>query len=204
MSKTESNYHMSKPFIEGYNLPPLQRKIILCLAEHGPQTINECVAKIKHHYKATWIAFQSLEKKGLIQKIDIKEYRGRQYPQFWLSFEGILLSISEKAPKEALRQNIEKYLTEPETKEAILLTMDLADIVGEKFLRRAYSLFINEGKIELLDLALAIRGIRLNKEQRLRIKKAFEKYPKCYQLFISSWKSLKNQIKEMDEVLGIE
>jgi len=204
MSKAESNYHMSKLFKEGYNLPPLQKKIILCLAEHGPQTINECVAKIKHHYKATWIAFQSLEKKGLIQKIRIKEYRGKQYPQFWLSFEGILLSISEKASEEALRQNIEKHLTEPETKEALLLTMDFADVLGEKFLTRAYSLFINEGKIEPQDLVLAMRGIRLNKEQRLRIKKAFEKYPKYYQLFISSWKSLKTQIKEMDEVLGIE
>jgi|YelNatPaOPRAMG01_1025707.scaffolds.fasta_scaffold68202_2 hypothetical protein len=87
------------------NLPPLQKRIILCLAEHGPQTINETVnnMKPKGHYKPTWIAFKSLKAKGLIQKQGSKTYLGRKYPQFWLTEKGIVSALVNGANPKTLQ-----------------------------------------------------------------------------------------------------
>lgn len=94
------------------NLPPLQKRIILCLAEHGPQTINETTRnmKPKGHYKPTYMAFKSLKAKGLIQKQGSKTYRGREYAQFWLTEKGVITALVYGAKPKILQSIIYEKL----------------------------------------------------------------------------------------------
>jgi predicted transcriptional regulator len=69
------------------DLPPLQNRIMLYLARNEPQAINETVEGCKGHCKSLWIALNALEQKGLIKKADLKTYRNREYPRFWLTQE---------------------------------------------------------------------------------------------------------------------
>ena len=99
---------MSKINLKGSNLPPLQSLIVLHFAKSKPQTINETVTELsesygrKKNYKPTWSAFNSLEKKKIICKTGVKEYRGREYPRFWLTVEGIITAILEGAERSVL------------------------------------------------------------------------------------------------------
>ena len=63
MTQPKEKQHTLKPIKKNQYLPPLQKRILLCLAKSHPQTINETVKAIKGHYKSSWTAFNSLEKK---------------------------------------------------------------------------------------------------------------------------------------------
>ncbi len=204
MSKPENVYHMSRQLWKGNNLPPLQKKIVLCLAEKGPQTINETVQNIKHHYKPTWIAFNSLEKKGLIRKINSKIYRGRQYPQFWLSEEGIILSLVEGASKEALLEKVEAFYPDNRNLHAFL---DFASIFNPEIWKIAYYSIKRKGKLEPVDLAM-IMVTQMESDANLeKVKEGLtklKKYPEILESFKKLVEGL-DKVKELvSEVLGHE
>ena len=46
-------------------LPPLQKRIVIHLANTKPRTINETVKAMKGQYKSQWTAFNSLKEKYL-------------------------------------------------------------------------------------------------------------------------------------------
>jgi DNA-binding MarR family transcriptional regulator len=98
---------MSRTRARGNNLGPLQKDIILCLARNGPQDISETAKALHGHYKSTHVAFESLVQKGLIQPVREKEYRGQRYPQFWLTFEGLMLALVNHANQDILKQTQE-------------------------------------------------------------------------------------------------
>jgi hypothetical protein len=97
MTRHKEKGHTSVPSTKSQLFPSLQRRIILCLAEKDPQTINETVKALKGSYKSTWTAFQSLEKKKIIKKVSKKRYREREYPRFWLTSDGALAAVFEEA-----------------------------------------------------------------------------------------------------------
>jgi ribosomal protein L28 len=80
MSDSKSPHHNSKPITKKTFLPPLQKKVLLYLANNEPKTINETVKALKSHYKSTWNAFNNLEKKTLINPVSTKKYQGQEYP----------------------------------------------------------------------------------------------------------------------------
>jgi hypothetical protein len=204
MSKTKRKYQKSKKQFRGNSLPPLQRKIILSLAEYGPQTINECVRKIKHHYKATWIAFQSLEEKGLIRKINSKIYRGREYPQFWLSEEGVILSFIEGVSKEALTEKAKTLYPDNKNLHAFL---DFATIFNPEIWKIAYYSIKRKGTLEPIDLATIMitqmesdANLEKLKEGLIQLKK----YPEILESFMKLLEGLDKVKAFISEVLGHE
>ena len=201
MSKAKSDYYMSR---KNESLPLLQKKIIIHLAENGPQTINETVSKIEHHYKPTWIAFQSLERKGLIKKVNVKLYRGREYPQFWLSEEGIVLAFIEGVFKNALFKKAKEIYPDNKNLHAFL---DFASIFNSEVWEIAYYAIRRKGTLEPIDLATIIFtqmnsdvSIEKIKEGLVRLKK----YPKVLESFKKYVESLVKVKECVLEVLGHE
>lgn len=100
MSKKKTEHHTSKS---------RQRRVVQCLAEQGAQTINEAKKNMKADYKATYQAFQSLEKQGIIEKVSIKKYKNQEFSKFWLTREGIINAVVDgQTNLNRLVRNIEK------------------------------------------------------------------------------------------------
>ena len=97
---------MSKPKTKSNNLPSLQKRMVLDLAETEPKTMNETAKAISKQYRPTWTAFKSLAKKNLIEKTSlIKKHRRQEYPRYWLTDKGIAMALLEGAnPDKLLRQ----------------------------------------------------------------------------------------------------
>ncbi|MCS7123930.1 MAG: hypothetical protein NZ932_00720 [Candidatus Bathyarchaeota archaeon] len=193
MSKTEQKYQMSKKQKRGNSLPRLQKKIILCLAKNGALTINECVKKIKHQYKATWIAFQSLKEKGIIKEISSKIWRGNEYPQFWLTEEGIFLSFIEGASKDVLLEKSKEFYPDNKNLHAFL---DFASIFNPEIWKIAYYSIKRKGKLEPVDLAM-IMVTQMESDANLeKVKEGLiqlKKYPEILE-------SLKKLMEGLDKV----
>jgi hypothetical protein len=184
MTKTKTKYHISN---KAPTLPSLQKTIILHLAEKGPQTINETVQNIKHHYKPTWIAFNSLEKKGLIQKINTKIYRGREYPQFWLTVTGQITALSNGANIEKLKQNALEFCRDNEEREALEVFFGMAKSLGPETANKMYK-FLITGNFELSFLPIDETEVY----KALSVAKRYPKY----------WKLTEEKIEKMREALG--
>jgi hypothetical protein len=107
----------------------LQHKIILHLAQTGPQTINATNKGVNGHYKATWQAFKSLENQKLIEKQDYKSYNNREYPLFWLTSNGVFAALKSGAKAASLKANMERALGKHES---ISLFFDLVDRMEPK------------------------------------------------------------------------
>jgi DNA-binding MarR family transcriptional regulator len=95
------------------DLPKLQRKITLCLAEHKPMNISDTNKKINGHESATNLAIHKLESKGIIQKVENYEYHNREFSKYWLTERGVAFALmngakAEKVKDIALKVNIEK------------------------------------------------------------------------------------------------
>ena len=173
---------MSKIKIKGNNLPPLQKRIILCLAEHGPQTINETTRNISSHYKPTWVAFDSLGRKELIHKVNVKIYRGREYPQFWLTLEGSLVALSNNLKLiNAVKQTTFKFCKDNEI-EDLKLWYELIEGVGPETARK----MIKVSKEGIIDL----KYFPIDKTDTEKAIKILKKYPKY-------WKPIEDKLKEV-------
>jgi hypothetical protein len=130
--------HMSKKQSQYPILPPLQKRIVLNLAHKGPQTINQTAKNLKSQYKATYIAFQSLENKKIIKNVGKKEYRNRNYPLYWLTDEGLILALIHNANPDILKENAVQLYGE---NEAYSLISDLAKALPRERLAEIYTLF---------------------------------------------------------------
>lgn len=177
------------------SFPPLQQRIILHLAENEPQTINETMKGIKsHNYKSTWIAVDVLKKKGLIEDVATKDYRGNTYPCFWLTERGIFLAISKRAKQEILlRTTLETY---PKNKDLQFL-IEAAPILGENAFEVLYLTALN-GHIEQADVfSLLAKQMQkpLTDKQTDQFIAVLNKYPKTHQLTV-------DQVNEVTKNLG--
>jgi hypothetical protein len=91
------------------SLPPLQKRILLFLAEKGAATINHVADRTGSQYKATWLAFRSLSKKGYVRKMDVKKFGNREYAKYWISGQGLLKALEIGANPEKVRKHVEAY-----------------------------------------------------------------------------------------------
>jgi hypothetical protein len=190
---------MSTKKTKGNNLPSLQKRILLYLAKHEPQTINETVKGIRSpqyrsSYKSSWTSFNSLEKKGLIKKADVKTYCGREYPRFWLSSAGVFVALVEGASaQDLLERTIKAYPNE----KVLQCCLELAPFTGIDGYRVVLSAILSRGKFEQSD---AITMMLTQMEKDLSIKQlkqlleVLKKYPGQYE-------KLKKQIEQLNEFL---
>jgi len=171
---------MSTQESKGNNLPQLQKRIILYLAKSGAQTINETVKGLKGHYKSSWIAFNVLRKKGLIKKTDVKIYRNREYPRFWLTQGGIFVALVEGADTTNLLQTTLKSYPNDKTLQCCL---ELSPLLGLEGFRIALLAIQNKGKLDDSDtmkilLTHAQKDVSI--EQFRELIEILKKYPKEY------------------------
>jgi len=183
---------MLKRKTRGNKLPPLQKKVVLCLAQNGPQTINEIKTNIppSAHYKPTWFAFKSLGQKGLVQEVGIKEYRGRKYPKHWLTDEGVLVALIEGANPETLLKKTREIFPE---NQSLLYYLEIAPKLNPKVLEIGYSAVKTKGKLEPIDLAT----ILLTQMQTKTSVQEFWKTVKILKNYPKQHNSFKKQIEQM-------
>ena len=194
MARLKAKEHTLKTLTKSRFLHPLQKKIFLCLANAHPQTINETKDVIKGHYKSTWTAFNSLEGKGLVLKIDTKEYRGNEYPRFWLTVDGVFFALIEGVnPKALLAKTVEIY---PENK-ILQCMVEASTIFGTDMYEIGYFAVLNKRKLEKSDVS-AMFATQLQKDISLKQLKELvtimKKYPEQFG-------NLEEQVNQMRENL---
>ena len=186
---------------KGNSFPPLQKRIILYLAQSKPQTINETKKGISGHYKSSWIAFNVLKKKGLIKKITSKDYRGRQYPRFWLTELGIILALHEGAKQEVLlRTTLENY---PENKN-LQFIIEAVPILGKHAFKILYLAVLTKGEIEQRDITSLFATQmqeKLTPKQVRQFITILKKYPEPYQQCVDYVNQIHKNLKELSDLL---
>jgi hypothetical protein len=153
MKRKGKQEHMSLGLVKGDILPPLQKKIVLHLAKSEPKTINETVTALKGNYKSSWIAFNKLEEKQIIQKTDTKSYRGREYPRFWLTPTGVLIALFEGINFEVLLERTLKMY--PDDKN-IQILLELSPVFGTEVFKLAFLTILKKGKLDEDDLTMIV------------------------------------------------
>ena len=140
-------------------------------------------------------AFNSLEKKGLIKKADVKTYCGREYPRFWLSSAGVFIALVEGASaQDLLAKTIKTYPND----NVLQCCLEIAPFTGIEGYRIALSTILSKGKLEQSD-AITIMLTQMEKDLSIKQFKQFleilKKYPEEYE-------KLKQQIEQLTEFLS--
>ena len=180
--------HISTKESKANSFPPLQKRIILHLAQNKPKTINETAKGISgtkkgipKNYKSSWVAFKTLEKKGLIKHTTSKDYKNRQYPCSWLTDLGVLLALHEGAKPEALLKTTREIY--PENKDLHFL-IEAVPILGKHALDVLYLAVLNRGAINQTDLISIFAAQMQNKltpKQITQFIAVLKKYPEQHQ-----------------------
>lgn len=147
---------MSKKTNQNYNLPSLQERILLNLAQKGPQTRNEMKESVGSAYKNIIYSFKSLQEKGLIHKIGDKSYRGQKFPEFWLTREGIILSLLKDVSPDSLLKITKETLPDNKDTEQILFIIDASEILDRRLFEYLYFVLQREPEFTLRDVMLRI------------------------------------------------
>lgn len=166
---------------KGKILPPLQKRIVLHLAKNGAQTINKTAKGIKKQYKSSWTAFNTLEQKGLIKKTDLKIYRNRKYPQFWLTQAGIFVALVEGADAPNLLQRTVKIYPNNKTLQCCL---ELSPLLGLEGFKIGLSAIQHKGKLDdsdMMNILLAHAQKDVSIQQFKGLIGILKKYPKEYE-----------------------
>ena len=170
------------------SFPPLQKRIILHLAESKPQTIYGTAKTISptkrgnpKNYKSSWVAFKTLEKKGLIKHTTSKSYKNRQYPCSWLTDLGVLLALHEGAKPEVLLKTTREIY--PENKDLHFL-IEAVPILGKHALDVLYLAVLNRGTInqtDLISIFAAQVQDKLTSKQISQFIEVLKRYPERHQ-----------------------
>jgi len=189
---------------QSHILPSLQKRIILSLAENGPQTRNQVQKNVGSAYKNILYSFASLEKKDLIQGIGTKHHRGRDFPIFWLTFKGIITSLLEGASPESLFKHTKECLPNEVSTDRILITIESAKILGKKWNRHLYSLLSRKEELSSEDIVFLtiqfgmVEGISVVEGMKAlkALIRLLKNYPKLNEEF-------KQASKDMDRAMQI-
>jgi hypothetical protein len=192
---------MSTKGAKRHSFPPLQKRIILHLAQSEPQTINETKESISGHYKSSWNAFNVLKKKGLIKHTTSKNYRGKQYPRFWLTELGIFLALYEGAkPEVLLKTTLEIY---PENKNLQFL-IEAVPILGKNAFHVLYLTVLTKGEIKQKDITSIFATQMQEKLTPKKIKQfitILKKYPEPYQQCVDYINQIRKNLGELSDLL---
>jgi len=170
-------------------IPPLQKDILILLGENGPMTKNEVAETLKKSYKNILFSFKSLEKKKLIEVSGYKNYRNQKFPQYWLSWMGIIEAYSLGASIENLKA-IEQSLN-PQ-KEAVDLFFDLLRAFGRTKAPKVLDM------IEFVDGQPRLATVNItiwNKKEARRMLNVIKRYKKVRE---NVKKSLREILQELE------
>jgi hypothetical protein len=189
---------MSKPKTKSNNLPSLQKRIVLHLAETEPKTMNETAKAISKQYRPTWTAFKSLAKKNLIEKTSlIKKHRRQEYPRYWLTNKGIVMALMEGAdPDNLLKQH--KILC-PDA-EGTHFFLEVASLIHPEVMKIVYSSIRGRDKLginEIIILYLSQPSIAIDDKIANEFIATLKKYPNQYTMFKNTAQKMINQLSKL-------
>jgi hypothetical protein len=162
--------------------------------------MNETKEGIKGSYKSLWIAFESLKGKDLIKQAKTKFWRGREYPQFWLTDRGILLALYLGAdPQTVLTKTIEIY---PEDKDSQFL-IEFASVFRRRARNALYLATISERPITDIDSIFLIsrQMLRMSPEEGRQYIARLRNYPAQYERFSETVKQATKTLTKFANLL---
>ena len=189
---------MSKPKTKSNNLPSLQKRIVLHLAETEPKTMNETAKAISKQYRPTWTAFKSLAKKNLIEKTSlIKKHRRQEYPRYWLTDKGIAMALLEGSnPDKLLRQTKILYPNAENTH----FFLEIAPLIHPEVMKIAYSSIRGKEKLgikEIITLYLSQPSIAIDGKTANEFIVTLKKHPNQYNSFKNTAQKMINQLSKL-------
>jgi hypothetical protein len=200
MAQEKKDEHISFKPAKDDILPPLQKRIVLHLAKSSPQTVNETVKAINGSYKSSWIAFNSLKEKKAIKEIDVKSYRGRDYPRFWLTPEGALIALFGGANLKIL---LEKSLTIYPDNKDLLCTLELSPIVGTEALQIAFVALLTKGRFDQSDIikVMTAEAQELDPAKDEDFLSILKNHPKQYEKVKECARQMREKLDKLDYLL---
>jgi hypothetical protein len=183
--------------MKGDNLPSLQKLIVLHLAGNEPQTMNETAKTISKHYKPTWVAFKSLEKKKLVRKAATKDYNGRKYPSYWLTDKGMIMALIEGTTSDKLLTQTK--ILYPEAKN-IHCALEMIPNINPEVMKLIYSYAKAKGKLgfaEVATLSILQTTIPTRIETAKELKIILKKYPDQYNQLKKTTKEMIDQLNQL-------
>jgi hypothetical protein len=189
---------MSKKNPKYDDLPKLQRKIVFSLAREGIMTMSDTNKKIKGENTSTTRAFHELESKEMVTRIGTKEYRGREFSKYWLSFRGVAFALLNGANPETLRKCALAFSQTDEDKRAIEVYFDLHSLssrtanVLDRFL-------LATGKLEPLQLfkQLLPEMVSMDTNEIRRLLDKARAYPEYWKYTLGTLTKFMDAIKKI-------
>jgi ribosomal protein L28 len=198
MSSSKPPQHNSKQITKEAFLPPLQKKVFLYLANNDPKTINETVKALKSHYKSTWNAFNSLEKKSLIKHVNSKSYQGQEYSRYWVTEDGAFIALCEGAKATNIIERTLKIY--PENKKLHYL-LESVSILGTEAFNYGYFAFVSKGKLDQDDISkMIITQSSLSPQRLIQYFELLIKYPDEKQKFDKLITEITDKLKNLDQL----
>ena len=180
MSQPPEGEHTSKGVTENQYLPPLQKQILLYLAENHPQSRYSVSKGMKGYYKSVYDAIDDLLGKKIIVEIREDAYRNRKHSVYWLTPAGVFVALVQGAnAKTVLNRTIEVY---PDNK-MLQCIVELTTILGTDAHQIGYQAILKKGKLEKSDVSLMLGTLllmELSLEQITDIIALMKKYPEQY------------------------
>jgi len=194
MVSGQEEQHIIRPVRENQFLPSLQKTILLYLAENCPKSKYAINKGINGHYKSVWDSISALNEKGVVVEISKGEYRGRNYPVYWLTTAGVFIALVEGANQKNLLNKALQIYAENKLVQCII---ELSTVIGTDTYKIAYSAVLNSKKLEKNDLyqmvgTLLAKDLSLDQLKELIL--IMNKYPEQFG-------NLKEQVKKMQENL---
>lgn len=197
MSKPSRSKHKSRPQSKSDNLHSLQKRIILHLAENEPQTKNEIAEATSKSYKPPWTTIKSLQKRKLIGIAKLKNYRGRKFPRYWLTDEGMIMALMEGASSDKLLAQTK--ILYPQAK-IIHCFLEMMPFIDPEVTRMAYSSVKGKGKfgfVEVATLFLSQAAMPMDIETAKKLKIVLKKYPDQYNMLKLAIQTMIDQLSQL-------
>jgi len=201
MSQPPEGEHISKSVTEKQYLPPLQKQIMLYLAENHPQSKYKVSKGLKGYYKSVYDAIDDLTEKKILVEIKKEEYRNQEHSAYWLTPAGVFIALVQGAnAKTVLNRTTEIY---PDNK-MLQCFVELTTILGTDIHQVGYQAILKKGKLEKTDVSLMLgTGLLkdLSLEEVLEIFALMKKYPEQFADFKEQIGELIEKMKKTEQFL---
>jgi hypothetical protein len=192
MSLPPEGEHTLKGVTENQYLPPLQKQILLYLAERQPQSKYKISKGLKGYYKSVYDAIDELAKKKLLAEINEEEYRNQTHSVYWLTSTGTFIALVQRVNSKTLLNRTNEIIPDDKMLQYLI---ELSAILGTEMYKVGYQAILKNGRLEKSDISqmMTVQLVKeMSFEQLKQIIEITKKYPEQYG-------NLKAQIDEMIE-----